>query len=112
MSKPGSPRTSDTILSEAQHTAQCASTPKRRLHLELDLAADSIAEIGRVLANLETDIAVMDINGDETFEGISAGWGSSHTLRITLTDPDMTGDRYREELQAWSAEQRAARARA
>lgn len=71
--------------------------PRRRLRLTLGLGADDLDEAARALEAIALDLVT---DGRETREVTSGGGGSGHYLRLEW-DPDMTGDRYRAELEAW-----------
>ncbi|WP_166345047.1 hypothetical protein [Phytoactinopolyspora limicola] len=71
--------------------------PRRRLRLRLRLEADTLDEIERALTNIGIDLLSQGI---ETREVISGGYASGYDLSLGC-DPDMDGDRYRAELDAW-----------
>lgn len=85
-----------------------AMPANRRYHVQLDLGADTPEEIERVLRQLETDLYIDRerlLSGSGCVMDIaSGGYESGYTLRIDL-DPEMTGDIYRERLEAWRAAQ-------
>lgn len=72
--------------------------PERRLRLDLTLHADDLHEVATSLLNIARDL---EIEGREERERTSGGYRSGHTLELTVTDPDMDGDRYRAELSEW-----------
>lgn len=83
--------------------------PENRIHLTLDLHADDIRHAIRALEGIAYDLAVWDSKGREDGEVTSGGYHSSHHLSVKVTDPEQTGDRYREQLQAWFEKRKAAR---
>lgn len=72
--------------------------PERRLRLTLDLGADDLDEIHSALIMIANSI---DLDGREEREVTSGGWASGHHLKLVVTDPEMTGDRFRELLWEW-----------
>lgn len=69
--------------------------------MTLRLDADDIDAIVDRLTALATDLH-LDKPREEYTAYVSAGWSSSYDLSIKVTDPTMTGDRYRNELTEWS----------
>lgn len=83
----------------------------RKYELALTLNADSLDEIERVFSQIVLDCIVEhdSLSGSgKIVDTHSGGWSSGYSLQITH-DPDMTGDRYRDELKEWNSEQIAAR---
>lgn len=80
--------------------------PKRRLHLTLDLGADDLREAASTLWNIAEE---MERDGREERRVTSGGWGSGYSLTMRVTDPEMDGDRFRDELKEWAAERRRQR---
>lgn len=81
--------------------------PKRRLRLVLDLGADDLEGVYRALRCIADDLS---IEGLERRIVESGGYSSGYHLDLSVTDETMTGDRFREELSAWSKARRDARA--
>lgn len=79
--------------------------PRRRLRLVLELDADDLDEVVAALGNIACSL----VGGGEERQVTSGGWASGYHLTLT-SDPEQTGDRYREQLSAWSAARRAERA--
>lgn len=81
--------------------------PNRRLHLLLDLHADDLDEIRRVLEQIALDFI---IEPRENIDNLtSAGWASGHHLTLKC-DPAMDHDKYIAALDAWLVEDRKTRA--
>jgi hypothetical protein len=79
--------------------------PRRRIELALNLQADDWKEVARVLENFALSI---ERGEHRSGDGISVGWASSHTYRVT-EHPDQDGDRYRAQNAAYMARIRAER---
>lgn len=74
-----------------------SSPPKRRLRLALDLGADDLSTLGAALRSIAHDLEYEDREERETTSG---GYSDGYHLELTC-DPAMTGDLFREELEAW-----------
>lgn len=78
--------------------------PHRRLRLELELEADDLEALVDRLRIVATDLEMrrrerlLDITS-AGFRGV--GYTAGHHYTLTC-DPDMTGDRYRDQLAAWA----------
>lgn len=68
----------------------------RRLQLALYLNADSLDELCSALQNIATDLMV---EGKEERHITSGGYSSGYQLNLTVPDPEMTGEKYREWLE-------------
>ena len=66
---------------------------QRRLRLTLDLGADDLGSLGDALRDIATDLEIED---RETRTTTSGGWSSGYHLELVVTDPEMTGDKYRQ----------------
>lgn len=80
--------------------------PQRRLHLTLSLDSDNLRAVADALYDISNHLLV---EGSEERNYMSAGYRSSYTLTLAVTDPEMDGDRYRAELSEWARQRREAR---
>lgn len=83
-----------------------SAAPQRRLHLALNLDADDLDAVYHALRSIADDL---DHDGRETREWTSGGSDSGFHLTLAVTDPEMTAERYYEQLKAWSDARREAR---
>lgn len=83
-----------------------ADPPKRRLAIRLDLGADDLATAANTLRSIAIDLDCAD---SEEVDRVSGGWSTGYHLTVTITDPEMTGDRFRELLEVWRQERVAER---
>lgn len=74
--------------------------PERRMQLTLDMYADDRDSLATALRRLADKVEIDQIGPGE---GASGGWSDGYSYRIT-EDPDMTGDRFRAELEEWRQE--------
>jgi hypothetical protein len=72
--------------------------PRRRLRLQLDLGADDIDSLAGELRSIAHDL---EYDGREERDTVSGGYGAGYSLKVTVTDLEQTGDRFREELEEW-----------
>lgn len=84
-----------------------ARPPRRRMQLALDLHGDDQAALARALRDLADRADRGEILHSEG-SGASGGWDSGYSYRLTV-DPDMDGDKYRDQLQRWKAARDAER---
>lgn len=80
--------------------------PHRRLRLTLDLEADDLTSLTGALEALATNLLIADRESIPDYA--SGGYHSGFSYKLTC-DPDQTGDRFRDQLAAWSEQRRAAR---
>lgn len=80
--------------------------PHRRLRLKLDLEADDLDSLGHALRSIANDLELEE--REVVLDRTSGGYDAGYHLTIAC-DEDQTGDRYREQLAAWSAERKARR---
>lgn len=66
--------------------------PQRRLRLNLDLGADDLRHLAEALRTIAIDL---ELTNREERTVTSGGWSSGYHLELVLTDPEMTGDKYR-----------------
>lgn len=81
--------------------------PHRRIRLELDLGADDFDELAGALHRIANDVDLGELD-EETHSISSGGWATGYQLKLTC-DPVQTGDRFREQLKAWSDARKEAR---
>lgn len=81
--------------------------PRRRLRLVLDLGADDLDRLCDELRRIANEL---ELEGREEVPGrTSGGYSAAHHFTLTC-DAEQTAERFREQLNAWTAERRAARA--
>jgi hypothetical protein len=80
--------------------------PKRKYELEIRMGADSYEDMLNDLIDWAQTMKIESPGIDYSTDGVSAGYHSSHSYKIAVT-PDMTHERYFEELDAWLDEQKA-----
>lgn len=72
--------------------------PKRRLRMSLDLGSDDLPAMACELRSIAHDL---EYEGREERDTTSGGYSCGYHLTVSVTDPEMTGERFREELEAW-----------
>ena len=80
--------------------------PERRLRLKLDLGADDLDELCGALRSIANELEIED--RETVTDRTSGGYGSGYHLTLSC-DETMTGERFREELEAWRVARVAAR---
>lgn len=78
----------------------------RRIRVRLDLEADDVSAVIDTFDEIQHTLAQKDDIGEETADVVSGGYSSSWRLDMTC-DTEQTPERYREQILAWKASQRA-----
>ena len=92
-----------TASNEGSTPAAMDTPPRRRLELSLTIGADTLEDLHDALQQFATDLL---IDNREEHIRASGGWRSGYSSTLTV-DPEMTGDRYRREVQEWHKSPRA-----
>ena len=77
--------------------------PHRRLRLQVDLEADDLDTLTGALREIALDLHIED---REQRVRVSGGYSAGYDLTLTC-DQEQTGDRFRQQLEAWTEERRA-----